>query len=98
VLLLATRELAQQIRPDPKIIINSVAPGLCHSDLARNLKGQAAKDINERKAKFARTAEEGGRTLVHAVTVGWEGHGRYINDCEFQEYVRTNYLPSDDQA
>ncbi len=85
VLLLATRELSQNTRAEPKIVLNSVAPGLCHSDLGRNLTGEGAKAIEGRKAQYARTAEEGSRTLVHAVTLGWEAHGRYLSDCEIQE-------------
>ncbi len=49
------------------------------------MKGDEAKAIEDRKAQYARTAEEGSRTLVHAVTVGWEANGGYLNDCEVQE-------------
>ncbi|ERF75970.1 hypothetical protein EPUS_01336 [Endocarpon pusillum Z07020] len=96
VLLLATRELAQKTRQETQVVINSVAPGLCHSNLCRNARGEAAKAIEDRKAKYARTTEEGSRTLVHAVTVGWEANGRYLNDCEVQDNALSNFVRSED--
>jgi NAD(P)-dependent dehydrogenase (short-subunit alcohol dehydrogenase family) len=85
--LFLARELAQRIRPHPAITVNSVAPGLCHSSLDRNITGELKAELTERKAKFARSTEAGSRTLVHALVAGEGSTGRYLNDCEVQECV-----------
>jgi hypothetical protein len=74
--LLASRELARRTRCEPPVVISSVNPGLYHSDLARNVKDEAAKALDDRKARFALASEEGSRALLHAVTVGSEFHGQ----------------------
>ena len=83
--LFAARELTQKTGSDSGIIINSVNPGLCHSSLARNLKGDRLAQLDKRKELYARTTEEGSRTLVHAVSVGMESNGKYLDDCEIRE-------------
>lgn len=60
------------------VIINIVNPGLCHSELTREL------SVVPRVMKFvfhARPTDVGARTLVHAATAGWETHGRYLSSC-----------------
>ncbi len=49
------------------------------------MKGDEAKAVENRIVQYARTAEEGSRTLAHAVTVGWKAHGGYLSGCEDQE-------------
>jgi hypothetical protein len=34
---------------------------------------------------FARTAEMGSRTLLHAAVAGKETHGKYLSECEIRE-------------
>lgn len=34
------------------------------------------------RAIFARTTEQGGRTLVHAASQGPETHGQYLSNCQ----------------
>ena len=34
---------------------------------------------------FARTAEMGSRTLLHAAVAGKESHGKYLDKCEIRE-------------
>jgi len=45
-----------------KIIIGTVDPGMCHSNLTKDMNSIAVRLL---KAIFARTAEEGSKTLVH---------------------------------
>ncbi|KAK2051504.1 short-chain dehydrogenase/reductase [Colletotrichum caudatum] len=62
----------------PQIIVNAVCPDLCKTDLGRNWTGFMA---NTGKAifyaLFARTAEQGARSLVSATALGPESHGRF---------------------
>lgn len=76
-----TRQLASRSPfPNPKgdVIINFLNPGLCHSELAREIDSFG---FRMRKLLLARTTEEGSRTLVHAAGAGAESHGQYMNNC-----------------
>lgn len=77
--------MVHHIHSEPKVAINLIDPGLCESQLARNMTGERAARIKNLREKFARTTEEGSRTLVHGATVGWESHGHYLNDCTINE-------------
>jgi retinol dehydrogenase 12 len=61
------------------VITNFINPGLCHSELTRDMRilGIILKFI-----VGARTTEVGSRTLVHATHAGPESHGQYLTDCE----------------
>lgn len=63
------------------VTINCVNPGLCHSELAR--------DMGWRfwlfKALVARSTEQGSRTLVHAAAQGPDSHGCYLSECAVVE-------------
>ena len=72
------------------VIINTVNPGLCSTDLIRNIgttiTGWLIKIfVKMMRAFLARTAEEGSRTLLHAAVAGQESHGKYLSDCEIKE-------------
>ncbi|KAF2878608.1 short-chain dehydrogenase [Massariosphaeria phaeospora] len=71
-------------RPSSQIpvTINCVNPGFCHSELARNAVGVQAIMFAVMKFLFARTTEQGSRTLVHAGSQGAETHGQYLSDCK----------------
>ncbi|MCJ1321907.1 hypothetical protein MMC15_007252 [Xylographa vitiligo] len=72
-----------------RVVVNSLCPGLCTSDLARGFDAWyevAAKNIGF--ALIARTAEQGSRTLVSGTTQGPEGHGKFWrNDVWDERYV-----------
>ncbi|MCJ1297752.1 hypothetical protein MMC08_000540 [Hypocenomyce scalaris] len=59
------------------VVINTVNPGFCHSELTREASGFP---INVAKAIMARTTEEGSRDLVIAASAGKESHGEYVSD------------------
>jgi retinol dehydrogenase 12 len=63
---------------DYPIILNAVNPGLCHSELTREV-GLPATIF---KALLARTTEMGSRTLVNAASAGRETHGEFMWDCK----------------
>ncbi|KAL9131489.1 MAG: hypothetical protein Q9217_000568 [Psora testacea] len=87
------RELASRTQESgkPDVIINFLNPGLCHSELAR----EAGLGLMLMKLFLARTAEQGSRTLVHAVESGTETHGQYLHNCEVATPAR---LVTDDEG
>lgn len=76
---LGVRAMAER-RPVDKIpvTINTVNPGLCHSELSRD----AGFGMVIMKALLARSTEVGSRTLVNAGSAGPETHGEYMSDCQ----------------
>lgn len=62
------------------VVVNCVNPGWCATELSRYYdKGRIVGFIFK---MIGRTAEAGGRTLVHGVTAGQETHGKYLSECE----------------
>lgn len=60
----------------PDIIVNAVCPSLCKTDLGRNFGTMSQISGFFFQGVFARTAEEGSRSLVSATALGPESHGR----------------------
>jgi hypothetical protein len=84
------RELAlhHQKSGKPLIVINYVNPGLCHSQLTRELGFSLnALIMATLKLLLARTTEVGGRTLVAAAAAGPGSHGQYQSNGRTEEYV-----------
>ena len=67
---------------DCPITINTVNPGFCHSELARE--AGALSPVTLMKMFLARTTEVGSRTLVHAAGCGPDTHGQYLSDCDIE--------------
>jgi len=81
------RQLAHIINSkgtESTLIINTVDPGLCHSELARELGFQ----LTIQKPLLARSAEDGSRKYVIAASLGNESNGKYIS------YYKVSYLLS----
>lgn len=80
---LAVRELASIITlsEKPRVIVNCLTPGACHSDFGRERSSWIKVAVFE-VAKFllARTTEVGSRTLVAGAEAGEESHGEYMAD------------------
>lgn len=72
------------------VTLNFLNPGLCHSELAREVKASAFGIVfSGLMAVLARTTEVGSRTLVHAgVTAGEETHGKYLADCQVKDCAK----------
>lgn len=92
--ILLIRELAPRLSKSkkPQIILNTLTPGFCHSELMRH----AVFPLNIfawiGKSLLARTTEVGSRTLLAAAAAGRESHGMYMVDCGVSEpsrYVRS---------
>ncbi|KAK1966459.1 short chain dehydrogenase [Colletotrichum sublineola] len=60
------------------VTVNNVNPGLCHSELARDINSWKMWLL---KLFLARTTEYGSRNLVYAGSAGVESHGHYVSDC-----------------
>lgn len=71
-------------KANPFVIINTVNPGLCYTDLTRSATGATYVIMKVTRWLLAWTAEEGSRTLVHAVTTGPESHGIFISMCTLE--------------
>jgi retinol dehydrogenase 12 len=85
--ILTVRSLAPAMTTSskPKVILNTLTPGFCHSELMRdavfplNLLGWIGKKL------IGRTTEMGSRTLVAAACAGEVSHGQYMTDCQVGE-------------
>ncbi|KAK0934131.1 hypothetical protein LTR29_014319 [Friedmanniomyces endolithicus] len=76
----ACREIAR-LHPvsDMRVTLNFLNPGLCHSELQRDVPSYLRPLVNTFML-LARTTEVGARTLVHAALAGPETHGKYLSD------------------
>lgn len=88
--MLFTRALAAHLEPSSNIIVNTVTPGLCRSDIARNI---SFNPHIEAQLPFARSSEEGSRQLIWAA-VGPENatveevkklHGQYVHNTAIEQ-------------
>jgi len=84
--ILVIRELAPLVNSsrgaEEEIILNTLTPGFCHSDLARNAAFPFSLVVRIGKFLVARSTEMGSRTLVSAALAGKDSHGKYMADCE----------------
>jgi hypothetical protein len=67
------------------VTINCVSPGLCITDLSRNAPFVFWLYLTIMRLLVGRTAEEGSRTLLHAIVAGKESHGKLLSECEIKE-------------
>ncbi|KAF7556515.1 hypothetical protein G7Z17_g1377 [Cylindrodendrum hubeiense] len=72
------------------VVINAVNPGLCKTQLSRNVRLTMRIVITLANSLLGRSVEMGSRTLVHAAVAGKESHGCYLGACEIKE----NQVPS----
>lgn len=84
---LCARELAAQLDSDNKsqehhVIVNVVNPGWCKTDLFRDKNDPLP--VRVMLSLAGRTAEQGSRTLVHAVAQGEESHGKYLSESQIK--------------
>ncbi|KAJ3526721.1 hypothetical protein NM208_g11050 [Fusarium decemcellulare] len=89
----ATREMASLFpEPETGVVINVMNPGVCITDLDRNIGGMLKVQIFLGRRLLGRTAEEGSRTLLHAAVAGPESHGKYVSDCVIKEYAVPEWI------
>ena len=80
-----------EIEDDYPVTINTVNPGLCESELAREV--GPLHPLQLMKLVLARTTEVGSRTLVHAASSGPVTHGQYLTDCDPEEPSKVATTP-----
>ncbi|RMZ78747.1 hypothetical protein DV737_g3747, partial [Chaetothyriales sp. CBS 132003] len=81
--------LTRQPNGQIDVIVNSLCPGLCWSDLARSFQRPIEHiGVAVFYGLCARSTEQGSRTLVSAVTQGEESHGRWWTNDEYPESGR----------
>ncbi|CAG9945643.1 unnamed protein product [Clonostachys rosea f. rosea IK726] len=86
VVIMGARQLAQRLPVSTTgVVINTVAPGLCMTNLARNGPPEFQNEMAKRVEMYGRTAEQGSRTLLHAAFAGRESHGRYLDSCQIAD-------------
>ncbi|KAI0132896.1 short-chain dehydrogenase/reductase-like protein [Xylariales sp. AK1849] len=88
--ILIARELAKAIDSStkPRIILNSVNPGYCRTEIGRNASFPVGLLLKLFGYLLARSPEMGSRTLMSAVFAGKETHGRYMGDCMLHDESR----------
>jgi NAD(P)-dependent dehydrogenase (short-subunit alcohol dehydrogenase family) len=86
-----TKEMAAMVTApsgDVPVIINSLCPGLCRSELGRSWNSWTEwMAIKIFFGLFSRSSEQGSRTLVTGTTQGVEVHGKWWKDDGYPEYV-----------
>lgn len=71
----------------PDVIINAVCPGPCRTSLGRDFPALLKIPMAAFHTMFARTAEQGARSYVSGVAMGFESHGKFWSSDMFFEYV-----------
>ena len=83
--LLTVREFANELAKstkEGKIITNVVNPGFVATDIMRHSTWTFQLWYRPLRWIMARSAEEGGRTLLHGAEGAEETHGQYLDDCK----------------
>ncbi|KAL4747501.1 hypothetical protein BDW72DRAFT_209511 [Aspergillus terricola var. indicus] len=80
--ILVTEEIARLVpgaaQRDPLVVVNSVAPGFCKSDLLTRESVPWILKVIE--ALVARSAQEGSKTLLDSATRGVSSHGKWLEN------------------
>jgi len=82
-----TKALASKLPTSTPLTVDCVNPGLCHSELTRDISGVLRLGVRVLKAILARSTEVGSRTLIHAALSGTQKdmQGKYLNKCQVEE-------------
>jgi retinol dehydrogenase-12 len=78
--ILLTQQLVAHLPKDYPVIINTMNPGLCYSDLQREAPSILAKATYT--LFNARTAEQGIQNYIYGVSGDRNMHGKYISECQ----------------
>ncbi|KAF2451519.1 NAD(P)-binding protein [Karstenula rhodostoma CBS 690.94] len=83
----AIRELADLCPVEHTgVTINTIAPGLCSTGLGHDTSTKTRAIVGVLRAAFARTAEQGSRTILHGVVAEKDSHGKMLSGCKIKEY------------
>ncbi|KAH7133747.1 putative short chain dehydrogenase/ reductase [Dactylonectria macrodidyma] len=67
------------------VVMNLICPGLCTTELSRDVPKDLRGELDDQLAKYGRTAEVGSRTLLAGAVAGKESHGCLMDSCEIAE-------------
>ncbi|KAI8286434.1 Short chain dehydrogenase atnD [Colletotrichum sp. SAR11_57] len=67
------------------VVINVLDPGICATDLARNMPWFFRAYIGVMRVGYGISAEQGSRKLLHGVTAGEASHGAFLAEMEVME-------------
>ncbi|KAF2637502.1 short chain dehydrogenase [Massarina eburnea CBS 473.64] len=82
----AVRAVAEQFPfKKTRVIINMNAPGICSTGLARETRTLVRAAQGVIRIVFARSAEEGSRTTIHALVEQEPTHGKHLSGCKIKE-------------
>lgn len=76
------RELAEKLPLENGVVVNYIDPGLCSTNLTRDNSTSIYIFVQALRFLFARTAEQGSRTLLHALVASPSTHGKFVGDCK----------------
>jgi retinol dehydrogenase-12 len=97
---LFVRELTKRLPANSPIIVTSVNPGFCKTQLARHVPFATRLSLMIMAALLSRTAEQGSRNLVWAAVGGagreFELRGAFVNMADIKEV--SDYVLSEDGA
>ncbi|KAF2833346.1 NAD(P)-binding protein [Ophiobolus disseminans] len=68
------------------VTINMVAPGICTTGLGRDTRTLMRAGQGVIRMVFARSAEEGSRTVLHALFTQEDTHGKHLSGCLVKEF------------
>jgi len=71
------------------VTINTIAPGLVSTGLGHDASKKNQAMFSVLRAIFARTAEQGSRTILYGVVAERDSHGKMLSGCKIKEYVST---------
>ncbi|KAI1328397.1 hypothetical protein F5Y16DRAFT_154156 [Xylariaceae sp. FL0255] len=72
------------------VAINASCPGMCRTDQGRDFPLRVRIFMSGFQAIFARSAEEGSRTLISATGLGLESTGKFwVNDAYYESWMLT---------
>jgi retinol dehydrogenase 12 len=96
--ILFVRELVHRLEktwnePAP-VVINTVNPGMCHSDVDRGMTPALQRIMYVVRLLLARSTEAGSRTLVYGACAGPQSHGEYMSDGkneDVEQWILSDY-------
>jgi hypothetical protein len=67
------------------VVINMVSPGVCTTSLGRETRLVMRAVQGVIRTVVARTAEQGSRTILHALLADKDTHGKHLSGCKVKE-------------
>ncbi|KAH7137385.1 putative short chain dehydrogenase/ reductase [Dactylonectria estremocensis] len=67
------------------VVMNLICPGLCVTELSRDVPQAFRERLTDQLTKYGRTAEVGSRTLLAGAVAGKESHGCFMSSCKIDE-------------